>query len=544
MKTSSTISYTSPLPPPSTFGVDKLKFPEWRVFQADAVMDIISSPSRYNLLVAGTGFGKSLSYLILCLTYGGRALILTSTKALQHQLITDFSGMGIIEIKGKGNYRCKRLPDDDSACDKGPCNYNQNCEFKSGGCFYYDQVYKARQSQIVITNYSYWTYLNKALLSRRGKGGDGQDEYGIGDFDLIICDEAHDVPDRVADAYSIRFSSKNLVENQVISKFKWTNSVDDWSKWAIWAQEHLKTVLSNAKRDSKTMIAYKANNALRKIKEGLGYIETVGKDQIVVVPDKKWGVLRIAVIWPYEIGREVLFPGSVKKVVFTSATVRPKTVNMLGIGEGEFELFEYPHSIPVNRRMLTHIPCIYLNYRTKPIQLREWVSKADRIIRPRIDIGWNGLFHTVSYSRRDTVLRDSRVSQYMMSASAQDMQSQIEKFKRSQGMVFVHPALTTGYDFPYDTCRFQIIGKLPFPDRSDPVVKLRSDRDKEYSPYTTMQTLIQTCGRIVRAPNDWGETFCIDNTISKFIWKYKKFAPDWFHGSYRSMDRIPKPGNY
>jgi Rad3-related DNA helicase len=229
-----------------------------------------------------------------------------------------------------------------------------------------------------------------------------------------------------------------------------------------------------------------------------------------------------------------------ERVLLTSATVRPKTATMLGVADSDYRLMEYPHIISQDRRLMYHIPCVRMNYRTNPTQLKTWLVKADNIIRSRGDR--NGIFHTVSYKRRDMVMKHSGHGHKLMTHNARDAQSQLDAFRSPPyGKVLVSPSMTTGYDFPYDAARYQIIGKIAFPDTSDPITKARCKLDDDYSPYVAMQTLVQTTGRIVRAADDWGETFIIDDNIRWFIHQYAAFAPDWFKGSYRSVRVIPQP---
>jgi Rad3-related DNA helicase len=56
-----------------------------------------------------------------------------------------------------------------------------------------------------------------------------------------------------------------------------------------------------------------------------------------------------------------------------------------------------------------------------------------------------------------------------------------------------------------------------------------------------MQTLVQVCGRGMRAPDDRCENFLIDDNARWFIWKYRRFAPTWFLNSVRWRKTVPAP---
>jgi Rad3-related DNA helicase len=493
----------------------------------------------FDLLNAPTGLGKSLIAIGLhrvqydvSRPLARRMLILTSTKALQQQIVRDFPDI-VMEIKGKANYHCKRFPPTyDIGCDKGPCNWGVSCSLKEKGCDYFDRVRMARTSPCVVTNYSYWIYNNKQ---------EGRDEPGIGRFDTIVCDEAHDAPEKVADAYTIRFSTKNKLEAELLGRYGWvTGDKDAFMTWAKAAMPSAQQALKDAREAQATGRAHAASNAIRKLKEAMGYVND--ELELVVDANRKWGALTIGVTWPYELANTVLFTGA-KKVVFMSATVTPKTLTMMGIGGNDFNAHYFPHVIPQDRRYLYHVPCVRVNYRMSAADMKAWATKIDTIVRPRIALGWNGIIHPVSYVRAKYVMEHSALVGFMMTHTKDDTEDAIWRFKRAagKGKVLVSPSVTTGYDFPDDTCRWQIIGKIAFPDTSDPLTKARCERDPDYAPYTAMQNVIQTCGRPVRGEEDWAENFIIDDNAAWFFPKYRHFAPEWFWGSVKRVEYAPQP---
>jgi ATP-dependent DNA helicase DinG len=511
------------LPPPNFFGLPD-KFDAWRPGQDILVQDIVTSDHRFFMPVSPTGSGKSLAYITAAVLSGVRTLVLTSTNALLAQLLGDFGELAV-GIKGKSHYRCKALGHG-ATCDKGACNYGGSCHLKDGGCPYWDQVRRAKSAGIVITNYAFWIYNNRA----------NPDTDVLGEFGLLVCDEAHDAPDRVADAYTVRFSVKNHVERYLLQPYDWVSDHRSVSDWATRAIPEVERQYKEARAAGHVERTFQAVTAKRKLKEVIEMCAS--PENVVIVPEKKWGVLRVAVAWPFDRAGKVLFR-NIPRVVMTSATVRMKTAGMMGIGSGsggDVVMTEYPHVIPVERRMLYHVPTIRVNYRTTPIQMRTWMMRIDQIIRSRTEL--NGIVHPVSYARRNLIIKDSKFTGIMMTHDTKTAMDTVARFKRERGHVLVSPSVTTGHDFAYDTARYQIIGKIAYPDTSDPITKERCNRDPDYGPYVAMQTLVQTAGRIVRAADDWGESFIIDDNIKWFMPKYGHFAPDWFLGAYQSLNGV------
>jgi Rad3-related DNA helicase len=172
--------------------------------------------------------------------------------------------------------------------------------------------------------------------------------------------------------------------------------------------------------------------------------------------------------------------------------------------------------------------------------MRLWVNKIDQIIDRRLDR--KGIIHTVSYARVDLIKQWSRHRDIMMTHQTATTRDVVADFKRARApAVLVSPSMATGWDFPYDECNYQIIGKVPFPDSRDKVLQARTKIDPVYSYYITMQSLVQASGRGMRAEDDICETIVVDDHISWFIGKWgATLAPAWFRQAYKISRTIPE----
>ena len=150
-------------------------FVEWYPGQQDAFeksIDWFHSPARFLGLSLPTGSGKSCISVLIAKMSGARACILTATKGLQDQLMRDFGSIASV-VKGQNNFRCTLVPTLNA--DEGPCHDGMLCAYsRSGGCAYREQLKKALDAQIVITNYAY--YLAQTRYSS-----------GLGEFGLVVC---------------------------------------------------------------------------------------------------------------------------------------------------------------------------------------------------------------------------------------------------------------------------------------------------------------------------------------------------------------------
>lgn len=517
------------MPTPDVLGLPS-KFSGWRKNQSDAIYRAVYSEKPVVLPVCPTGFGKSLMYVAASKMLGGKTIILTSTKGLQAQLMRDFSEVGMVEVKGKNSYMCP-MTDNTLTCEDGPCSVGVRCEFKKSVCPYYRAVEDAKNARLVVTNYSFWFYSNKYAE-------------GIGNPGLLVCDEGHDAPASVAGFLTITIPRRDIEIEAYLPKDPETLTIPKWVGWATGRCTELETSYDDLLEEFENDPAKKEDTRL--LKEAATLRRLISQmQQLKAMTTDNW----VCDVTPFEVSfapidvrgycSDLLY-GRANKVILTSASVNYKTAQMLGLDETNCEMLEYEHTFPVENRMVVHIRGARMNARATGEDLKEWLYAADSIIRDRLDR--KGIFHTTSYARRDFVLGQSNYAAYMLSHDKKDLLQKIFQFKNAKPpAVFVSPAVTTGWDFPYDAAEYQIIGKIAYPDTRNKITKARCEADEEYGAYIAMQQLVQTAGRGTRADDDACENFIIDDNITWFMKKYRKFAPKWFLESMTSRIFPPDP---
>lgn len=328
------------------------RFHDWRKGQYDAVIDVATRPERFIACAMPTGAGKSLFYVAIAKLLQLRCLILTANKGLQDQLIADFGSIGMIDIRGQSNYRCRALDDTPdmgklralwasgsgvaatfsrpgSGCDHGPCHAGIDCDLRRSGCTYYDQTRKAIRAPFVVTNYDYWMYQNRF--------GDE----AVGKFDMLVLDEADKAADKLAEFVSIRISRIELDELLGTDLPPVDSDIDHWADWGRkWALE-LESMMEHAKLKRSTTMVRRVRDLLDKMKS----LSAAGKwkrgnpsSPDVWMPGIKsdWVAERDAAgmtfspVWAHGYAEEYLF-AKIGKVVMTSATLMPGTLKYLGV---------------------------------------------------------------------------------------------------------------------------------------------------------------------------------------------------------------------
>jgi Rad3-related DNA helicase len=229
----------------------------------------------------------------------------------------------------------------------------------------------------------------------------------------------------------------------------------------------------------------------------------------------------------------------IPRIIMVSATIRPKTLYMLGFSKERFDFYEYPSDFDPSRCPTYHIPTMRNDHRAQDYSML--YLRSDQIMGQRGDR--KGIIHTVSWARRDEILARSKYGdRYVVNNKGESATAAIDAFRAcGPPAVLVSPSVSTGVDFPYTDCEYQILLKIPFQDGRSKIVKARQDDDPDYGPYQAMQQLVQTVGRAMRAKDDRAEAYILDDHISWFRGKFGHFAPKTFHQFFREVNIVPPP---
>lgn len=161
----------------------------------------------------------------------------------------------------------------------------------------------------------------------------------------------------------------------------------------------------------------------------------------------------------------------------------------------------------------------------------EWMRRHNEILA-----AWpveKGIVHCVSYPRSKDIYRLTDDRRRLLWHSSWNTAAKLDEFRSApadSGAVLLSPAVTTGYDFPDDACRFQIIAKIPHKDTRSRIMQARCKADPDYALWLTAQDVMQTAGRAMRHEKDWCVTYIIDDHWEWWYWKAKKkgMLANWF----------------
>jgi Rad3-related DNA helicase len=511
------------VPSPGEIGLPA-KFDSWRPNQEEALRRLLLSQKRVKALSAPTGFGKTAVYMAYAILTGKPTCFVTDSRALQVQLMKDFEDVGLVNIWGRRNYVCDMKPD--YTCEEG---YATRCPYKGTvACPASQAEMRAASSSLVVTNYDKWTAARKF----------GQ---GMSHFQQVVFDEGHEAPAALARAMQVVLGDREI--DKLGLTFPDRESAQEMVNWKPWAANARSLAEEEALawrtriQDAAAKPAWvKEYLHLRNLARRLAILATASPENWVV--DEVEQGFQFDPVRPgrYSEGTLLL---RVPSIVVVSATLRPKTLFMIGLGKGTFEFQEFDSDFDPKRCPIYYIPTMRVDIRASDLSML-WV-RLDQIAARRQDR--KGIVHTISYARRDEILARSRFApQMLINPKGEAATAMVNQFKESgPGTILVSPSVGAGFDFPGTDCEWQFVCKIPFPDGRSKILKARQADDPEYGPYQAINKLVQIFGRGMRSRADQCENFIGDMHLDWFLPRYSHLAPRWFHGFYRRVDVAPSP---
>lgn len=483
---------------------------EWRPLQLSALNKLSASGKRVDALCIPTGGGKSLISYGYSRLIGARALVLTMTNGLLDQY-GEFPDMA--PVKGIKNYPCRALGNL-LKCDAGPCLDGETCPYREAGCDYYDAVRAGAQAGLVRSNYDFWF---------------AHQEEALGKFDLLICDEAHELASKLAGAAGATFRADEV-------RLPAFSEIGQWATWAWQKRDEARAML-----ESPQGLSHAERRDLRSLYQRFHRVAGASPSTWAWEEGQERGrrTVRFEPIKPGPYAEGLLWRG-IGKILLMSATVRPGDMEALGLEAQDFNFFESESPIPVERRPVYWIPFgAKITAKSGPDELMAWVAKQDEYMAGRLRC--KGLVQTFSYARAKFLKERSRYGRHMIIHNSDNARQRIEDFKSMKApAILVSPIIHTGYNFQDDLARWQIIAKVPMLDTRTGIAAARQAADPLYSVRHAATTIQQMTGRVNRGgPLDYGETAIIDDNM-RWLWgRHRPLFAAWWRKAFKISEAIP-----
>ena len=553
--------------------------------------------NRHLIVQAGTGTGKTLGYLVPAVKSGRRVVVSTVTKALQDQLsqndlpllanaINDTLDHPLTwtVLKGRSNYLCKqriveladrtqsRLELGDvspktKADVKKLVDWSQNTETGDEGeldwqpqrqawsmvsvtseecpgasrcpqgesCFAERARAQAQTSDIVVVNG--WLY----ALDINAEGTI------IGEHDVVIFDEAHELEDVVSESSGLALSPSRItsVASSVRAIIREDAISGNFAKSASRLRDQLAPLinqrvalpLAGESREILNELRGRVNEALeslrtiatsddsakqRKLRAQslcnrlIGDLDLALQDRAGYVAYVSGTTERCSLeMRPLDVG-PALYESvwSQRTAILTSATIPTNLPARIGLPTEKFEVHNVASPFDYERNALlycaAHLPDPALGNRDKAVH-----AEIEQLI---IAAGGRTLALFTSYARLNAAYSDlsDRLDFEILKQDDLPKLELLRKFAESEATcLFATQSFFQGVDVPGSTLSLVIIDRLPFPVPTDPLMSARREVHGK-SAFTAIDIpivatkLAQASGRLIRTQTDMGVVAVLD----------------------------------
>ncbi|WP_049924117.1 helicase C-terminal domain-containing protein [Halopiger djelfimassiliensis] len=229
-----------------------------------------------------------------------------------------------------------------------------------------------------------------------------------------------------------------------------------------------------------------------------------------------------------------------------SATILNKDAfcRQVGLTPDNVALVDVGHTFPVEHRPLYDVTQGKMTYEHRDETTPKIARTIVRLMQRHPDE--KGLVHAHSYDiqeRLADLLCDFGVGDRIRVHDRDGRDAALEGWKASDDPdVFLSVKMEEALDLKGELCRWQVLCKAPFLNTGDSRVAHRLEEGQWAWYYrTTLRTVIQACGRVVRAPDDHGATYLADSSLVDLFERARTDMPDWFESQVDRMERPDLP---
>jgi ATP-dependent DNA helicase DinG len=248
---------------------------------------------------------------------------------------------------------------------------------------------------------------------------------------------------------------------------------------------------------------------------------------------------------PLDISKycKAVFDKCSKTIIMSATILNYKTFcKNIGISpdNDEVKFIQVPSDFPAENRPIYPMNVAYLNYNN--LQLQETKSAITNAVDNLMTIHnkHKGIIHTTSYEQlnfiKDNISKDNARRLIVTDPEIQRDEIVHEHFYAKKPTVLISPSLHTGLDLKEDLSRFQIITKVPYPNKSDRWINAKRNKVPEWYYWQTGLKLVQAYGRSVRSKDDWAKTYILDSAFQYFLRKNREILPGWFLNAIKNLN--------
>ncbi|WP_336035646.1 ATP-dependent DNA helicase [Halobacterium yunchengense] len=520
--------------------------PEYRGAQEQALADVRDAFQAGNdvvLVRAPTGSGKSLiaRAIMGCARQVEEADPVDATGAYyttpQVSQLDDVAEDDLLEdlklIRGKSNYTCILPGEESTPVDRAPCSRERgyDCAVKHRCPYFSDRAIASAREHAAMTLAYFMRTAGSEVFRKR---------------DVCVVDEAHGLAEWAEMYATIDLDDRTVPVWEDVRVPDLDGDVDATADFA----EHLARVCEGAKDDLLGRDELTPEEAARRdrLQELISELQWFLEDYEDPESGTTWVVdadgngVTIKPMDPERYLKHTVWDRANKHALL-SATILNKEAfcRSVGLDPSNVALVDVEHTFPVEHRPLYDVTRGKMTYEHRETTLPKIAETVVRVMAEHPSE--KGIVHAHSYDIAESLasrLEDYGVGDRVRTHDSDTRDAELERWKESgDPEVFVAVKMEEALDLAYDLGRWQVLCKAPFLNTNDSRVAARL-ADGQWSWYyrTALQTVIQACGRVVRAPDDRGATYVADTSILDLFERARSDMPPWFA---EQVDRMTTP---
>ena len=532
--------------------VDSFPAPSFRGNQEAAlasIRDAFAAGNEVVLVRAPTGSGKSL----LARAIAGAARTPDEAEPAQPtgayyttpqvSQLDDVSEDDLLEdlrvIRGKSNYTCILNGEEDTPVDRAPCARERgfDCSVRHRCPYFSDRAIAANGAIAAMTLAYFMQTAGSEVFRTR---------------DVVVIDEAHGLAEW-AEMYAtidLRPRTVPVWEDVTVPD---VHEADDPVERTVRFAEALANVCEREKdellaRPELTPEEAARRDRLQELRSELAYLVDDYRDAdsattwVVDQPDGAGSPLTIKPLDPERYLRHTVWDRGTRFALL-SATILNKAAFCRGVGldPERVALVDVGHTFPVENRPLYDVTRGKMTYEHRDETIPKVARLLVRLMARHPDE--KGIVHAHSYAIQERLadrLAAFGVADRVRTHDRADRDATLESWKATDDPeVFLAVKMEEALDLRDDLARWQVLCKAPYLNTSDSRVARRLENGQwAWYHRAALRTVIQACGRVVRAPDDYGATYLADASLLDLFERARTDMPDWFADQ---VDRTSTP---
>jgi len=526
--------------------------PEFRGAQRQALSDVREAFAAGNdvvLVRAPTGSGKSL----LARAIAGAAATTddvapaAATGAYyttpQVSQLDDIAADPLLDdlnvIRGKSNYTCILNGETDTPVDRAPCARQAgfDCSVRHRCPYFSDRSIASNRSIAAMTLAYFMQTAGSEVFRKR---------------DVVVVDEAHGLAEWAEMYATVEVTPRTVPVWDEVG-IPDVTAADDPIERTVRFAETLDGVCERAADDltgrpELTPEEAARRDRLQELRSELRWFVSDARDPespttwVVDQPDGEGTAVTIKPLDPARYLHHTVWDRG-NRFALLSATILDKRAFCRGVGldPSNVALVDVDHTFPVENRPLYDVTRGKMTYEDRAETLPKVAKALVRIAAAHPTE--KGLVHCHSYAIQSALRK--RLARFGLGGRVrahdrEDRDAALEAWKATDDPdVFLSVKMEEALDLAGDLCRWQVLCKAPYLNTNDSRVARRLE-DGQWSWYrrTALRTVIQACGRVVRAPDDHGATYLADSSLVELFDRTRGAMPGWFRDQ---VDRLSVP---